>query len=240
MIKFHYKTYYNPVNLTVDIVTEIPDTIFMAHKPYTTKVNDDGTVSFALEKIHYPVIKFSWSCSEELLLAGNFDVLYFAYHSQVENVLAGYKEMKPHHAKQLADLAAQGFAAHLKKANSFDNTFDYVYNNQPNPNFEWYSIGSTKNSTVLKNIDENSDQFRHKSRQLPGVENKVRYPCIHYSVANTIWGIIQHLNDVDKWSREKIADWLDDLHDKGEINIEFDVETISDKEIEEFVGGGES
>lgn len=37
----------------------------------------------------------------------------------------------------------------------------------------------------------------------------------HYS----IWDLIQHLNDKHQWTREKIADWLDELHDTGIINL---------------------
>lgn len=37
-----------------------------------------------------------------------------------------------------------------------------------------------------------------------------------------LWSVVQHLNDYHKWSRDKIADWIDDLHDRGIINAEFE------------------
>lgn len=41
------------------------------------------------------------------------------------------------------------------------------------------------------------------------------YPCGHCSISggrtSSIFVITTHLNDEDKWSREKIADWLDSI-----------------------------
>jgi hypothetical protein len=80
------------------------------------------------------------------------------------------------------------------------------------------------------------------SKKLPGMKAEVEFPCecflenfyigvdeVGHPVfkkgtkreRQTIWNIVQHLNDSDKWSREKIADWLDELHDSGKVNIEF-------------------
>ena len=51
-----------------------------------------------------------------------------------------------------------------------------------------------------------------------------------------MFSIIIHLNDKVHWTREQIADWLDELADSGQINIDFEVDTgIGDdleKEIE--------
>lgn len=65
------------------------------------------------------------------------------------------------------------------------------------------------------------------SEKLPGVKELVRYPCAHgksSSTMSSVWSTVQHLNDIDKWTREEIADWLDMLHDSGQINIEFNAE----------------
>lgn len=63
------------------------------------------------------------------------------------------------------------------------------------------------------------------SKELPGITTLVKSPCDckrkydHF----TLWSLIQHLNDEHKeWTREKIADWLDELHDSGKVNIEFE------------------
>jgi len=95
------------------------------------------------------------------------------------------------------------------------------------------------------------EDVAEESRRLPGVSEKVVCPCerpaiplvidsyesagLRYMVeecctlkgfvgqnnTSTIRNIIIHLNDDIKWSREKIADWLDELHDSGQVNIEF-------------------
>ncbi len=84
-----------------------------------------------------------------------------------------------------------------------------------------------------------SHGVERKSRKLPGVMNEVVKPCTcydNYMVAKEhgmaigpaaertglLWNVIQHLNDShSEWTREKIADWMDELHDAGEIDIEF-------------------
>ncbi len=68
-----------------------------------------------------------------------------------------------------------------------------------------------------------SNDFSNLARNLPGMESLVHYPCGHHSLKSSLKNIIMHLNDHDRWSREKIADWLDELHDAGEIDIEFKV-----------------
>lgn len=81
------------------------------------------------------------------------------------------------------------------------------------------------------------------SRNLPGAHSWVAYPCecvtngytwiAGYNADGTpvketifpetspLYDVIIHLNDICKWSREKIADWIDELHDSGKINAEF-------------------
>ena len=81
------------------------------------------------------------------------------------------------------------------------------------------------------------------SYELPGINATVELPCDctrKKSVAtedenwvaivdtgeprqSVLRNAIMHLNDEHKWTRERIADWLDELHDQGKINIEFPV-----------------
>lgn len=81
------------------------------------------------------------------------------------------------------------------------------------------------------NMPTGGGEFADLSKVLPGVKNLVEYPCEHghsnlvkEPKQDSIRSVIIHLNDVDKWTREQIADWLDELHDSGQINIEFEVE----------------
>lgn len=45
---------------------------------------------------------------------------------------------------------------------------------------------------------------------IPGLAEKVKCPCGCNDNA-PVWNVVIHLNDGAKWSREKIADWLDTL-----------------------------
>lgn len=68
---------------------------------------------------------------------------------------------------------------------------------------------------------------------LPGVQANVKFPCdcwkLNPEKSQALENVIMHLNDYHTdtisgrsvWSREKIADWLDELHDSGIVNLEF-------------------
>lgn len=46
---------------------------------------------------------------------------------------------------------------------------------------------------------------------LPGLNEIVKLPCNTHDWNTTLDRAIMHLNDVDRWTREQIADWLDTL-----------------------------
>lgn len=64
-------------------------------------------------------------------------------------------------------------------------------------------------------------EIERMAKQLPGVTSYVDFPCQCWTSKSTLFNVIIHLNDQCKWSREKIADWIDRLHDDGKINAEF-------------------
>lgn len=103
------------------------------------------------------------------------------------------------------------------------NNSEY-YNNYSSPILDLHTHPA-KQMTALE------VEVSKKSKQLPGMDTVVDLPCSceylcdHRTgkpTPSTAWRVVQHLNDRHKWSREKIADWLDELHDSGKINIEFD------------------
>lgn len=74
------------------------------------------------------------------------------------------------------------------------------------------------------------DMIKYLS-SLPGYQEWIRCPqceeldkIMYGAKANTkirfLHGAIIHLNDVHKWSREQIADWLETLEEKG-IDLAF-------------------
>lgn len=84
------------------------------------------------------------------------------------------------------------------------------------------------------NTGAEKHELNNASRQLPGIKQQVEYPCecrcrhrqLHSDgtvrMNRTELGIvIMHLNDTHRWPREKIADWMDELADSGEIDIDF-------------------
>lgn len=96
--------------------------------------------------------------------------------------------------------------------------------------------------TVLSYYDEVTEwtakqSLSDMSHELPGINTKVKYPCqCRHDKDDEVFSIIIHLNDKVHWTREQIADWLDELADSGQISIDFEVDTgIGDdleKEIE--------
>ena len=75
---------------------------------------------------------------------------------------------------------------------------------------------------LWKYFCSNGNDIAREARKLPGVEKYVNAPCKCNPLNLSVFNIIIHLNDKCGWSRERIADWIDELHDRGEINAEFD------------------
>lgn len=67
--------------------------------------------------------------------------------------------------------------------------------------------------------------------KLPGMTERVHYPCScsepSCPVSGPISNIVMHLNDLHEWTRGRIADWLDTIHDPTGVhgpNLNFKVE----------------
>jgi hypothetical protein len=92
---------------------------------------------------------------------------------------------------------------------------------KPSPSlfFEIKNLVSFLENPAYHVVNDNS--VSSQTRNLPGMGKVVPMPCDH-PVNLTLWAGVQHLNDTHQWSREKIADWLDELHDSGVVNLEFE------------------
>lgn len=60
-----------------------------------------------------------------------------------------------------------------------------------------------------------------ETKKLPGTSQRVVLPCACGPVSEALRDAIMHLNDLHQWTRESIADWLDELADAGKIDIDF-------------------
>jgi len=77
----------------------------------------------------------------------------------------------------------------------------------------------------------NHEELRYRveltvlSRSLPCMDELVTNPAIAAKYAETnkmsLRDTIMILNDTYEWSREKIADWLDNLHESGRLDLSF-------------------
>lgn len=74
-------------------------------------------------------------------------------------------------------------------------------------------------NTTIHNISIDS-----KANKLPAMDTRVDYPCDCNGGQQTVYRMVQHLNDYEKWTRDRIADWIDRMHDAGIIDAEFKTE----------------
>lgn len=92
-----------------------------------------------------------------------------------------------------------------------------------------YNQGSDHGSFGPNKPQPNTKSISEVSKELPGMKyvptfqerRSIGCNCMP-SKPQGLWGFIQHLNDNHKHSREKIAKWLDELHDSGKVNLEFE------------------
>lgn len=91
----------------------------------------------------------------------------------------------------------------------------------------WYSAYSNLFDLILSDI--NSKSVSTMSQRLPGVQQLAWCPC-PCGVRMSVWRVVQHLNDSVKWTRNEIADWLDDLQDNQGYDFTFGSDNIGWKE----------
>lgn len=107
------------------------------------------------------------------------------------------------------------FAVHL--ANNEASSHKIVLSN------DGVSLFSTNQGTLLSK----------KSQDLPGVSNVVQdcpeVSCKHVydfkGKSTSVMDMVMHLNDYHRWTREQIADWIDELAEQG---MDFDFKDESD------------
>jgi hypothetical protein len=67
-----------------------------------------------------------------------------------------------------------------------------------------------------------ADSGRILAALMPDIHATVKYPCACSGILNnSVHDVIIHLNDTDRWTRERIADWLDTL----DLNLRFPTPT---------------
>ena len=98
------------------------------------------------------------------------------------------------------------------------------------------SIGDIKNPCA--DVSNDVDTLHNGSFELPGVKYNIACPvedCFAKKMGESpLRGVIIHLNDSHKWTREAIADWLESIHDPtGENgpNLNFQVKEETDENI---------
>lgn len=78
----------------------------------------------------------------------------------------------------------------------------------------------------IKSFYDLKNELETAARGLPAVGVELAdAPCQCPIGAISLMDAIMHLNDHHEWSRERIADWLDELHDSGLVDLEFKVLT---------------
>jgi hypothetical protein len=130
----------------------------------------------------------------------------------------------------LGDLPAEAHQVVCDRLAKYLYTAAGINNPAASINFETQTFDGWSESVITPSNIESA------SRGLPGMDTDVDCPVGECNDMNmnkfgewevighqrgSLWRIIQHLNDQHRWTREKIADWIDELHDKGIINAEF-------------------
>jgi hypothetical protein len=88
-----------------------------------------------------------------------------------------------------------------------------------------WSFDLSKTILYSVGVDLISYEMEQAARELPGMNQQVYCPVscdVSWTlVTSSLKSTIIHLNDYHRWSRDDIADWLDELADAGIIDIDF-------------------
>jgi hypothetical protein len=98
------------------------------------------------------------------------------------------------------------------------------------------AFGKNYHSVIaLQMMPSSGTSIAALATKLPGMEHVTTCPvCEKDSLLpynDTLYMLIQHINDLHNWSREEIADWLDNLHDDGIVDLSFEIKDPQRKEL---------
>jgi hypothetical protein len=91
--------------------------------------------------------------------------------------------------------------------------YHQYYNSQ-----SWQSMGFVASNTL---------SVAAKASRLPGMDYVTK--CPKCPTVGPLYNLVQHYNDGHKCTREEIADWLDDLHDSGKVDLSFTVKDTDER-----------
>lgn len=179
----------------------------------TTKIS----VSYSIND--EPKITDSVNITDKALIAGTADDITNLIVSRFDAIW----QSKPDEIrKTLLDYVVESLSQTYSDVKNWSTMFG-IKHNSTFASGEYVSTTTTAQFHGDGSIDGQSVSFM--ARSLPGVQAMLSHPCGCYPESGkfSLFEIIMHLNDRCEWSREKIADWIDELHDKGIINAEFEV-----------------
>jgi hypothetical protein len=155
------------------------------------------------------------------------DLIYRSIGNEVKLDDNAWKPWHGHSAKQLGSYA--GMPDKIIYANTSANLSSGTH--AIGGAIDVYSYGNKPAKPVIPKI--NGKPISLVADELPCMNQTVPHPpqILSKSICENINGeplsdklksMVIHLNDTHRWTREQIADWIDELHDNGLINAEFE------------------
>lgn len=78
---------------------------------------------------------------------------------------------------------------------------------------------------IIQQLPKQKINIVELSHKLPGIEQQVTNPIT--KEISSLWSIIIYLNDIEKWSREAIADWVEILDDVPTFEVKENADAIT-------------
>lgn len=124
----------------------------------------------------------------------------FVYKSDVNNSFTGFDNINPH---------------------EYSNTTDTYVSDKAD---EYVACGYLVSLELVQSYKKDAEALEVLSKMLPGANAMIFPPCACKNTTKVpVRAAVIHLNDVHLWKREAIADWLDEVHESGEVDLEFKV-----------------
>lgn len=214
-VEIKYETYPIPCNFSVTIAQDYPKDITIVE----LKFHYDG----------YPRI-FVIGLANEMIAASVISAKTMVLHKFLDKFVDCWPDVHPEVLKVAEQRVADILDINLETTTfATGGNVNFTINKTMPPAYaEYYNHPSP--FLPAKPASEDEIRVSNLSKKLPGVDSKVEYPCSCKDVLtekglptiNTLWIMVQHLNDRHvEWTRERIADWIDELHDTGQVNTEF-------------------
>lgn len=171
-------------------------------------------VNYQKLKAALEIDEFAWSADQHQCLEYSKQMLLKEFYKNKPELSSYFSYMKYFmYEEEMKSVSLESKHIAMSEWQYAGQTSEFIIDDAPN-GYQAYKPGGYVNSAASMHLTPKSSEDR-RVKQLPALDEMVKHPVTGQTAA--LRDVIINLNDISKWTREAIADWLETL----DIDISF-------------------